>query len=266
MTYIFAVANQKGGVAKTTTAVSLGGALALIGKDVLLIDLDAQADLTLALGVTPSRSGGSVADVFFSSANLTGVTRETNIPGLDLIPSSGEMELAERFLPIRPKFENILRDALKNHIPPNLYDFIILDCPPALGAVTTNAMQAAQMLIIPTQPEYFSANALRNMMPTIRRVRSQGNPNLLYRILITMHDKRNRVHRNLSEQLRATFGEGVLQTVIDTDTKLRESSIAGLPVTHYNLKTRSTLQYQALAQELIQYVQETVRKSALRST
>jgi chromosome partitioning protein len=122
------------------------------------------------------------------------------------------------------------------------------------------------MLIIPTQPEYFSAHALRNMMPAIRRVRSQGNPNLLYRILITMHDKRNRVHRNLSEQYRTTFGVGVLQTVIDTDTKLRESSIAGLPVTHYNLKTRSTLQYQALAQELIQYVQETVTKSELQST
>ncbi len=254
MTYIITVANQKGGVAKTTTAVSLGGAMALSGKDVLLIDLDAQADLTLALGVTPSRSGGSIADVFFSSANLAGVTRETPIPGLDLIPSSSEMELAERFLPVRPKFEFILRDALKNHLPENFYDFVILDCPPALGAVTQNALQAAQMLIIPTQPEYFSAHALRNMMPAIRRVRSQGNPNLIYRILITMHDKRNRVHRDLSEQYRTTFGDGVFQTVINTDTKLRESSIAGIPITHFNLKTRSTLEYQALAQELMQHV------------
>jgi chromosome partitioning protein len=264
MTYIIAIANQKGGVAKTTTAVSLGGAMALSGKDVLLIDLDPQTDLTLALGITPSRSGGSIADVFFSSANLAGVTRETAIPGVDLVPSGTEMELAERFLPIRPNFEFLLHHALKNHLPDNLYNFIILDCPPALGAVTMNALQAAQMLIIPTQPEYFSAHALRNMMPAIRRVRSQGNPDLLYRILITMHDKRNRVHRNLSEQYRTTFGAGVFQTVIDIDTKLRESSIAGLPVTHYNVKTRSTLQYQALAQELIQYVQETVSKSALR--
>jgi len=265
MTYIIAVANQKGGVAKTTTAVSLGGALALGGKDVLLVDLDPQTDLTLAMGVTPSRAGGSIAEVFFSAASFTGVTRETAIPGLDLVPSSSDMELAERFLPIRPNYEFILREALKS-VPENVYDFVILDCPPALGAVTINALNASQMLIIPTQPEYFSANALRNMMPAIRRVRSQGNPDLLYRILITMHDRRNRVHRNLSDQLRATFGERVLETVIDTDTKLRESSIAGLPVTHYNIRTRSTAQYQALAQELIQYVQETVAKSTLRAS
>lgn len=266
MTYIIAVANQKGGVAKTTSAVSLGGSLALTGKDILMIDLDAQADLTLAMGVTPSKSGGTIADVFFSSANLTGVTRETAIPGMDLIPSFNEMELAERFLPVRPNFEFILRDALKNHLPTNFYDYVILDCPPALGAITTNALQAAQMLIIPTQPEFFSAHALRNMMPIIRRVRNQGNPNMLYRILITMFDKRNRVHRNLSEQLNSTFREGVFQTVIGTDTKLREASIAGLPITHFNIKTRSTGQYQALAQEIIQYVQNTVTKSALLST
>jgi chromosome partitioning protein len=264
--YTIVVANQKGGVAKTTTAVSLGGALALTGKDVLLVDLDAQADLTLALGVTPSRSGGSIADVFFSSANLTTVSRETSIPGMDLVPAGSDMELAERFLPIRPNFEFLLRNAIQTHLPPDFYDYVILDCPPALGAVTLNALNAANMLIIPTQPEYFSAHALRNMMPAVRRVRSQGNPSLLYRILITMHDRRNRVHRNLSEQLRNTFGEGVLNTVIDVDTKLRESSIAGLPVTHYNTRTRSTEQYQALAQELIQYVQETVTRSTLHST
>jgi chromosome partitioning protein len=264
MTYTITVANQKGGVAKTTTAVSLGGALALTGKDVLLIDLDAQTDLTLALGVTPSKSGGSISDIFFSSASLTGVTRETTIPGVDLVPSISDMELAERFLPIRPNYEFILREALKT-LPANMYDFIILDCPPALGAVTINAINAAQMLIIPSQPEYFSAHALRTMMPAVRRIRSQANPNLIYRILITMHDRRNRVHRNLTDQLRATFGEGVFQTVIDVDTKLRESSIAGVPVTHYNMKTRSTLQYQALAQELIQYVQERATKSAFRT-
>jgi chromosome partitioning protein len=262
MAFIIAVANQKGGVAKTTTAVSLAGAFALLGKDVLLIDLDAQTDLTLALGVTPSRPGGSIADVLFSAANLNSVIRETAIPGMDLVASNNDMELAERFLSIRPNYEFILKEAMGS-LSENLYDYIILDCPPAIGAITINALNAANILIVPTQPEYFSAHALRNMMSAIRRVRSQGNPSLLYRILITMHDRRNRVHRNLSEQLRATFGEGVFQTVIDVDTKLRESTIAGLPITHYNLKTRSTGQYQALAQELIQYVQETTAKSSL---
>jgi len=266
MTYIISVANQKGGVAKTTSAVSLGGALALTGKDILMVDLDAQADLTLAMGFTPSKSGGSIADVFFSSANLTGVIRETAIPGIDIIPSSNEMDLAERFLPVRPNFELILRDAIKKHLPTNFYDYIIIDCPPALGAVTTNALQAAQMLIIPTQPEFFSAHALRNMMPVIRQVRNQGNSNMLYRILITMYDKRNRVHRNLSEQLSETFREGVFQTMIGMDTKLREASIAGLPVTHFKINTRSAVQYQALAQEIIQNVKNPVTKPALLPT
>lgn len=265
MTFIITIANQKGGVAKTTTAVSLGGALTQRGKEVLLIDLDAQADLTLALGVTPSRVGGSIADVLLSSSTLTSVTRETVVPGLDLVPSNSDMEMAERFLPIRQNYEFILRNILNSHLPVNFYDVVILDCPPALGSVTLNALIAAHLLIIPTQPEYFSAHALKNMMPMIRQARNRGNPSLQYRILITMHDRRNKVHRNLVEQIRAAFGEGVFQTIIDIDTKLRESAIAGLPITYYNLKTRSTAQYQELAQELIQHVQKINVKSETQS-
>jgi chromosome partitioning protein len=255
MTFIVAIANQKGGVAKTTTVVSLGGALAQIGLDVLLVDLDAQADLTLALGANPSQVRGSISDVLLNSDSLLGISCETSIPGLDYIPSNNDMELAERFLPIRQNYEYILRDALRNELSPYAYDIVLLDCPPALGAVTSNALNAANLLIIPTQAEYFSAHALRNMMATVRRIRSQSNPNLTYRVLITMRDRRNRIHRDLSEQLQATFSDGVFQTIIEVDTKLRESSIAGLPITHYTSKTRSARQYQALAKELIQYVE-----------
>jgi chromosome partitioning protein len=262
MSYILAVVNQKGGVAKTTSVVSLGGAMALDGQDVLLVDLDPQADLTLALGVNPGQIRGSVADVLLNSDSLISVRRETPIAGLDLIPSNHEMELAERFLPIRHNYENILRTVLETHLPANAYDYVILDCPPSLGAVTLNALNAANMVIIPTQPEYFSAHALRNVVMAIRKVRSQSNPNLIFRILITLHDRRNRIHRELSEQLRSSFGDGVLQTVIDLDTKLRESSIAGLPITHFINKTRGSQQYQALAQELIQHVQKTVIRPA----
>jgi chromosome partitioning protein len=257
MTTILAIANQKGGVAKTTTVVSLGGALAKMGREVLLVDLDSQANLTLALGNSPKDSHGSIADVLLNSADIYSVSRPSGVEGIDLVPANPEMELAERFLPIRNHYECILRNSLAGR---QAYDFILLDCPPSMGAVTLNALNAAHLLIIPTQPEYFSAHALRSMMAATRKVRSQNNPGLVYRVLITMQDRRNRIHRELSEQILNTFGEGVFQTVIQLDTKLRESAVAGLPVTHYRTTTRSTLQYSALAEELIQYVQETTQQ------
>lgn len=263
MGYIIAVANQKGGVAKTTTVASLGGALVRLEKQVLMIDLDAQADLTLAMGLLPKQVRGSAAEIFLNSTHLGSLCRETAIVGLDLLPANSEMDLAERFLSVRKNYELILRQALTTQLPSNIYDFILLDCPPALGAVTYNALLAADMVLIPTQPEYFSAHALKNMMAAVKRVRNSGNPRLQYRLLITMQDLRNRVHRNLSQELRTAFGENLFQTVIEVDTKLRESALAGLPISHYLTKTRSALQYQALAQELIEYArQETVQTAA----
>jgi chromosome partitioning protein len=253
MTQVIAVTNEKGGVAKTTTVLSLGGALVEAGHDVLLIDLDAQANLTLGLGLAPAKVRRSSADVLLNSVSLLSVSRETSIPGLDLVPSNAEMGLAERFLSVRQNYELVLRNMLGNL---SNYSFVLMDCPPSLNAVTINAMAAAQMVIIPTQPEYFSVHGLRGVLAAVRRLRSQHNPNLNYRVLITMMDRRNRIHQTLSEQLRETFGDGVYQTVIDTDTKLRESTVVGLPITHYFPRSRSALQYRALAQELIQNDQE----------
>jgi len=292
--YVIAIANQKGGVAKTTSVASLGGALVWNDKEVLLVDLDAQSNLTIALGKDPNRIRGTVTDVLFNSATLLSVSRETTIPGLDLVPSNAGMELAERFLPVRKDYETILRRALNEALkvdpqsliktaqefsksgdgsgfyekdqevaPPILpenrissvnYDFILLDCPPFMGAVTLNALIAADMLIIPTQPEYFSAHALNTMMATVRQVRSQYNPDLVYRILITMYDQRNRIHREVRQQIRDTFEEGTFETEIGIDTKLRESAVEGVPITHFRSRSRSAQQYDALAQELIQYV------------
>jgi chromosome partitioning protein len=263
MPYFIAIANQKGGVAKTTTTVSLGGALAQSGKEVLLIDLDPQSDLTLSLGVSPGKARHAITDVLFNWATPASVSRETKVSGLDLIPSNPEMELAERFLPIRKNFEHILRNALDNA--PLNYDFVIFDCPPALGAITSNALNAAQMLIIPTLPEFFSVHALRNVLGAYRRVRNKSNQNLVYRVLITMQDIRNRIHRDLSVQLKDNFSTSIFNTVIQIDTKLRESSVAGLPITHYNPQSRSADQYMALAAELIQNVQETIQQPARQS-
>jgi chromosome partitioning protein len=256
MTHIIAVANEKGGVAKTTTAISLGGALVESGYEVLLVDLDAQANLSLGLGTNPANVRRSVADMLLNSASLISISRESNVPGMDIVPSNSDMGMAERFLPVRQNYEYILKNIFLSTQSLSSYDFVLLDCPPSLGAVTTNALTAAQIVIIPTQPEYFSAHGLRNLMAMIRRVRTQSNPDLAYYILITMMDRRNRIHRTLSEQLRLTFKDGLLETVIEIDTKLRESNVAGMPITHYTPHSRSALQYRALAQELIQDVQK----------
>lgn len=256
MLKIIAVSNEKGGVAKTTTTISLGAALVDLGNRVLLIDLDAQANLTLSLGFEPGEAERTSGDVMLDGVPLLTARRKTDIQNLDLIPSSSRIETSEQYLPVRTNYTTILKSAIANATNTS-YDYIILDCPPALGAITQNALAAADLLLIPTQAEYFSAYALRNMMSLIRRVREADNANLAYRILVTMLDRRNRTHRNIHEQLRATFGEGVFNTVIEIDTKLRESPIAGLPITHYKSGSRGSTQYRVLAQELIEYAKET---------
>ncbi len=256
-----AISNEKGGVAKTTTTISLGAALVDMGRRVLLIDLDAQANLTLALGFEPGESENTSGNILLDNAQLLSARRKTDVENLDLIPSNLRIEISEQFLPVRTNYATILKRAIT--AAPNLqYDYILLDCPPSLGAITQNALAAADLLLIPTQAEYFSAYALRNMMNLVRRIREEDNPNLAYRILVTMLDNRNRTHRNIHDQLRSTFGEGVFNAVIEIDTKLRESSIAGLPISRYKPGARGTTQYHILAQELIEYVKETENRQA----
>ncbi len=261
MTHVIAISNEKGGVAKTTTTLSLGAAVAELGHKVLLIDLDPQANLTIALSFEPGAMVKTSANVLIEGAPLQNAIRPTDIERLDLVPCNGKMESAEQYLPIR----NNYLVSLRNAIDPVMrlgYDYVMLDCPPSLGAITLNALAASNLLLIPTQAEYFSAYALRNMMTTIRRIRKEANPNLAYRILVTLMDRRNRTHRSIHEQLVATFGEGVFNTVIEMDTKLRESPIAGQPITRYRPTSRGSLQYRVLAQELIEYAKETNQQPA----
>ena len=260
MTYTIAVSNEKGGVAKTTSTLSLGAALAELNHRILLIDLDPQANLSLALGLETGEAEITSANVLVENASIRTALRKTEIKNLDLVPSNSRIETAEQYLPMRTHYLQTLRNALEAG--PLPYDYILLDCPPALGAITLNALSAADLLIIPTQAEYFSAYALRNMMGSIRRIRQEGNPNLAYRILVTLLDRRNRTHRNIFEQLQATFGQGVFTTVIEVDTKLRESPIAGLPIIHYKPNSRGSQQYRVLAQELIEYAKEEPNRQA----
>ena len=255
MTYVIAVSNEKGGVAKTTTSLSLGAALAEKGYQVLLVDLDAQANLTLALGFEPGGATLTSSDVLLENIPLENVWKKSEIDRLEIVPSSKKMERAEQLLPIHLNYGTRLADAFSASQPMK-YDFAIIDCPPALGAVTLNALNAANLLVIPTQAEYFSAYALRNMMALVRKVRNENNSPLAYRILITMLDRRNRSHRTIQAQLENTFGDGLFKNVIEIDTKLRESPILGLPITVYKSNTRGAEQYRTLAQELIEYAKE----------
>jgi chromosome partitioning protein len=263
MRYKIVIANEKGGVAKTTSVVSLAGALVELDKRVLVIDLDPQANLTLALGQKPQPGQLSTANILLNSENIAKTIINTNTDNLDLIPSNSDLGVAERFLPIRQNHDTILRNALGNFLD---YDYIIFDSPPALGAITLNALTAADLLIIPTQAEYFSAYALKNMMNAIRQVRAQNNPTLIYRILITMYDKRNRTHRTLLDQLHATFGnDGMLSNLIEMDTKLRESPILGIPIMYYVSNSRSAEQYRALAKELTEDVEKFQERAVAQS-
>ena len=261
MTTIIAVSNEKGGVAKTTTTLSLGAAIAELNYRVLLVDLDPQANLTLALGYEPAESSKTSANVLIESTPLQNAVRKTEFERIELVPGSGRIESAEQYLPIRTNYLTTLRTAMEP-VSRLGYDYVLLDCPPSLGAITLNALSAADLLLIPTQAEYFSAYALRNMMSTIRRIRKEANPSLAYRILVTMMDRRNRTHRSIHEQLVATFGDGVFNTVIELDTKLRESPIAGQPITRYKPTSRGSLQYRVLAEELIEYAKETSQQPA----
>jgi len=252
MPYKIAISNEKGGVAKTTTTYSLGASLVETGKKVLLVDLDPQGNLTLANGLEPGEMKNHSGEILVNGLNACDAIQKTNVENLEIIPSHPRVADAEQLLP-NPT-SNMQR--LKNAFAASSleYDYIIFDCPPSTGPITINALTAADLLIIPTQAEYFSAYALRDMMTLIRQIRKDSNSTLAYRILITMLDQRNRTHRTIREQLQQTFGVGLFETVIEIDTRLRESPILGVPITKYRTNSRGSLQYRILTQELLDYV------------
>jgi chromosome partitioning protein len=259
MTTVVAIANEKGGVGKTTTALSLGAALAELRHQVLLIDLDPQANLTLGVGLRPGQAPASIADVLLGDAALSDILLPTQVAGLAIAPASDDLLQAERFLPVRQDFELILRDALSAC--PD-YDSVIVDCPPALGPLTRSALGAADLLVIPTQCEFFSAFALRQVINLVRSVRERVNPSLRYRLLLTMVDLRNAMHRSLAEEIRLAFGSAVFRSAVEVDARLRESPAFGKPITEYAPASRGAQQYRELALELTEHVQATLAQVA----
>ena len=253
MPYVIGICHQKGGVAKTTTTVGLGASFVGLQTETLMIDLDPQANLTSSIGLDSSEMNHSIAEAMLGEADLAAVRMETSLPGLDIVPSNAAMLTIGRQLYQLPEFEFRLRKVLEA---PAVYDYglVLLDCPPSVGPLTLNALTAADLLIIPTQCEYFSIQALTDMFELVRLIRNRTNPTLMYRLLVTMFDGRGTFHTRMLEQMRNYFNSGLLNTIIGFDTKLRESQLAGTPVSIHAPHSRGAQQYRQLAEELTIYV------------
>jgi chromosome partitioning protein len=252
MTTTIAISNQKGGVAKTTTCLSLGACLAEMKQSVLLIDLDPQAHLTLSLGFKPDRLRRAVDDALLGYTSLVSVSRESSILGLDIVPANRMLIVLDKILYGRKDYQFHLKRGL-DAMGRDFYDFVLIDCPPSFNALTLNGLTAANMLIIPVQCDYYAAYSLRHYMKIIRQVREKMNPWLTYRVLVTMYDRRNKICQVILHQMQQGLNSALFNTIIEIDTKLRESPAFGKPITVYAPKTRGTEQYRALAEELMDY-------------
>jgi chromosome partitioning protein len=249
MTRILAVTNQKGGVGKTTTSINLAASLTLAGRHVLLVDLDPQGNATMGSGVDKRTTSVSVYDVLLGNSTIA-EARMRSSGQYDLVPANRELAGAEVELVTLPERETRLRDAL---LPIQAeYDFVLIDCPPALNLLTVNGLCAAHAVMIPMQCEYYALEGLSDLVQTIKRVRQHLNPSLeIEGLLRTMYDPRNTLAQQVSEQLQQHFGEKVYRTIIPRNVRLAEAPSHGVPVMSLDRQSKGALAYLALAGEML---------------
>jgi len=252
---VLVVANQKGGVGKTTTAINLGTALAAIGQPTLVIDIDPQGNASTGLGVHRQDRGTTIYEVLTGEARLGDAIVPTRIPGLSLLPATVDLSGAELELADMPRRNFILKEAIAEYSAHggNRFSYVLIDCPPSLTLLTLNAMTAADAVLVPLQCEFFALEGLSQLLQTIELVREKLNPALeMQGIVLTMFDKRNKLSDQVADDVRATLGEKVYATVIPRNVRISEAPSHGVPALVYDLRCPGSQAYIKLAGELIQ--------------
>jgi chromosome partitioning protein len=250
MTRIIAIANQKGGVGKTTTTVNLAASLARAGRNVLMVDLDPQGNATMGSGIEKNEVECSVYDLLTSEATFSDVVTYADQAGYEVLPANSDLTAAEVFLLSSDKREGTLKKIFNENSLE--FDFVLIDCPPSLNMLTVNALVAADSVLIPMQCEYYALEGLSALSNTIQAIADNLNPKLeIEGILRTMFDPRNRLTLDVSEQLKDYFGDKVYRTVIPRNIRLAEAPSYGLPVMAYDISSRGALAYIALAGEIL---------------
>lgn len=249
-TRILAIANQKGGVGKTTTTINLATALAAIRQKVLLVDLDPQGNASTGLGISRQDRDVNSYHVLIGEAGVQEAIINTEIPGLDIVPSGVDLSGAEIELVPVERREYCLKQTLRQGAED--YDYVLIDCPPALGLLTINALVAAQAVLIPLQCEFFALEGISQLMNTVERVRDAFNPGLdIQGIVLTMHDQRNNLSELVADDVREHFGDKVYKTVIPRNVRISEAPSHGRPVIIYDLHCAGSKAYLNLAGEVI---------------
>lgn len=249
---VLAIANQKGGVGKTTTAINLGTALAAVGESVLLIDADPQGNASTGLGIPKSRRKVSLYDVLMGDTPITEVPVPTELPGLDVVPSDADLSGIELELGQAVRRSYRLRDALAVLRQSGRYSYVLIDCPPSLNLLTVNAMTAADAVFVPLQCEFFALEGLTQLLRTVDLVRGSLNPELeIQGVVLTMYDRRNSLSEQVARDVRAHFGDKVYETVIPRNVRVSEAPSFGKPVLIYDLKCAGSQAYLKLAREVV---------------